>query len=94
MRPTVMPDFPSGTISRGGQNCYFAPLDQFSSMAIGVSVRGVVSRLCPRGRIMNKRAPVPKFFSGRATTILLIIILLPFAIVALSWAFEYVSRAM
>jgi len=43
---------------------------------------------------MNKRGPVPKLVSSRATTIVLIIILLPFAIVALSWAFDYVSRAM
>jgi hypothetical protein len=43
---------------------------------------------------MNKRAPIPKLFSSRATTIVLIIVLLPFAIVILSWAFDYVSRAL
>ena len=43
---------------------------------------------------MNKRAPIPKLFSTRATTILLIIVLLPIAMVILSWAFDYVSRAL
>jgi hypothetical protein len=43
---------------------------------------------------MNKRAPIPKLFSAKATAIVLIIMLLPFAVLALTWAFDYVSRAM
>jgi len=43
---------------------------------------------------MNKRTPIPKLFSTKATTVVVIIVLLPFAIIALSWAFDYVSRAM
>jgi hypothetical protein len=43
---------------------------------------------------MTKRAPLFKLSSGRATTIVVIIMLLPFAIAALSWAFDYVSRNM
>jgi hypothetical protein len=43
---------------------------------------------------MTKRAPLPKLSSSRATAIVVIIMLLPFAIAALSWAFDYVSRSM
>ena len=46
------------------------------------------------GRVMTKRARLPKLSSSRATAIVVIIMLLPFAIAALSWAFDYVSRAM
>jgi hypothetical protein len=53
-----------------------------------------VHALVTWGRIMNKRAPIPKLFSTRATTIVLIIALLPIAILILSWAFDYVSRSL
>ncbi|HEX4636068.1 MAG TPA: hypothetical protein VH189_07780, partial [Rhizomicrobium sp.] len=91
--------FPVGTIWRALQSWYFCSPDGFRNCGFGDSVSGVVFtawrfRFVSGGWIMNKRAPVPKLFSTRATTIVLIIILLPFAIVALSWAFDYVSRAM
>jgi preprotein translocase subunit SecE len=43
---------------------------------------------------MTKREPLPKMSSSRATTIVVIIMLLPFVIAALSWAFDYVSRRL
>jgi len=43
---------------------------------------------------MTKRTPIPKLSSSRATTVVVIIMLLPFVIAALSWAFDYVSRSM
>ena len=46
------------------------------------------------GRIMNKRAPIPKLFSTLATTLVLIVVLLPFLVIAVSRAFDYLSRRM
>jgi len=43
---------------------------------------------------MTKREQAPSWFSKKATAILLFIILLPFAVVGLSWVFDYVSKRM
>jgi hypothetical protein len=43
---------------------------------------------------MNKRAPIPKLFPATATTVVVIIVLLPFVVIAISQAFDYLSRRM
>src|SRR4029078_2846933 len=64
------------------------------SVTRGVSPSKLGKLGWPWGLPMTKREQAPSWFSKKATAILLFIILLPFAVVGLSWVFDYVSKRM
>ena len=47
-----------------------------------------------RGAFMTKRVPWQNWIASKATAIILMVVLLPLAILGLSWLFDFVSKKM